>query len=132
MTPEALALGRHRLARARQSLRDADLLANTGAAEGAVNRYYYAAFHAARALLATRGLDASKHSGVIALFQQQFVKTGLIASDVARALPQAFEKRQNSDYADFSETTTEELERVRVHTHRFVDACGDWLASLAA
>ncbi len=130
MTPEAAALAKHRLARARELLRDADLLATRDARESAVNRYYYAAFHAARALLATSGLDASKHSGIIALFQRHFVKTGLISPDVARALSHTFEKRLNSDYADFAETTPEELERVKRDARRFVDVSADLLESL--
>lgn len=34
-----------------------------------VNRAYYAFFHAANALLSTKGLERSKHSGVIAAFR---------------------------------------------------------------
>lgn len=78
------------------------MLLEGGRSASAVNRFYYAAFHAARALLATRGLDSSRHAGVIALFQQHFVKTGDFPLDVARALPRAFEKRLNSDYEDFA------------------------------
>jgi uncharacterized protein (UPF0332 family) len=37
---------------------------------GAVNRFYYAAFTAIRALLAAKGLEAAKHSGVISLFNE--------------------------------------------------------------
>ena len=123
MTPEAAALARHRLARARAMLHDADLLTTNQSLESAVNRYYYAAFHAARALLATRALDSGKHSGVIALFQREFVKSGLVSSDVARALPRAFEKRQNSDYADFVEISAEEVERIKSAAHLFVSTC---------
>jgi uncharacterized protein (UPF0332 family) len=39
-------------------------------------RSYYAMFTAARALLATKHLDSSKHTGVVSLFNQHFVKTG--------------------------------------------------------
>jgi len=42
--PEAVALARHRFARAHAALREADLLAAEGAWAGAVNRYYYADF----------------------------------------------------------------------------------------
>ncbi|HVJ49982.1 HEPN domain-containing protein [Desulfitobacterium sp.] len=35
-----------------------------------INRYYYAAFHAVRALLALKELDSSKHSGVISYFNR--------------------------------------------------------------
>src|SRR3990172_675072 len=41
-----------------------------------VNRSYYAVFYAANALLATLGEARSKHSGVISLFRQRFIKTG--------------------------------------------------------
>ncbi len=102
MTPEVGALARHRLARARETFAEGQLLLATGALPGAVNRFYYAALYAARALLATREVDSSKHSGVIALFQQHFVRTGVVGADVARALPRAFEKRLTADYGDFA------------------------------
>lgn len=85
---------------------------NAKAFMGAVNRFYYAAFYAARALLALRELDSSRHSGVISLFQTQFVKPGLIATEKAKALPRAFEKRQKSDYGDFSTVTATEAQSI--------------------
>jgi len=39
----------------------------------AVNRAYYAIFYAANALLCSRRLERSKHSGVLAAFRQHFV-----------------------------------------------------------
>lgn len=125
-------LARHRLARARDALVEARTLFEAGRFGGAINRFYYAAFHAARALLATKRLDSARHSGVIALFQQHFVKTGVIGVDVARALPRAFEKRQNSDYEDFAEITAEEAGRVAVEVPVFVDDCAKALERLLA
>ena len=37
-----------------------------------INRAYYAIFYSANALLLTRGISRSKHSGVIAAFRQYF------------------------------------------------------------
>ena len=88
-----------------------------------MNRLYDAAFYAARALLATKALDSSRHSGVIALFQEHFVKTGLITTDAARALPRAFEKRQTSDYGDFSEPTRNEVLTLRDQVQALVASC---------
>ena len=88
-----------------------------------LNRLYYAAFYAARALLATKALDSSRHSGVIALFQEHFVKTGLITTDAARALPRAFEKRQTSDYGDFSEPTRDEVLSLCDQVQALVASC---------
>lgn len=123
MTREALALARHRLERATATLEDAHLLFGSGAWDGAVNRYYYAAFHAARALLATRGLDSAKHSGVIALFNQHFIKTGLLSPDMGRALVRSFEKRLTSDYSDFTRATDADAEEVKRDVTAFIAAC---------
>ena len=50
-----LDLALHRLSRAREALRDGDLLLKGGSLTGAMSRLYYAAFYAARAVLTTRG-----------------------------------------------------------------------------
>jgi len=50
VSPEADVLARHRMGRAEAACKEGDLLADQAACRGAVNRYYYAAFHAARAL----------------------------------------------------------------------------------
>jgi len=44
----------------------------------AVSRAYYAMFYATSALLASKGISRSKHSGVCSAFGEHFVKTGLI------------------------------------------------------
>jgi uncharacterized protein (UPF0332 family) len=108
---EIEALARHRLTRASEAVAEGEHLLAQGAFMGAVNRLYYGAFYAARALLAIRQTDSSRHSGVISLFQKHFVKTGLISTDRAKALPRSFEKRQKSDYGDFAAVTQEEAER---------------------
>ena len=97
---------------------------------GAVNRFYYAAFYAARALLAVRELDSSRHSGVISLFQKHFVKPGLVSADTAKALPRAFEKRQKSDYGDFSTVTPKEAKSIRDETKGFLEECEQLLNRL--
>lgn len=117
------ALAQHRIARAHAALHETDLLIEQQHFSGALNRAYYAAFYAARALLATRNLDSSRHSGVIALFQEHFVRTGLVPTDTARALPRAFEKRQTSDYGDFSEPSSDEVLALRRQVEVFVLAC---------
>jgi uncharacterized protein (UPF0332 family) len=127
--PEVMTLARHRLRRARETLHEGDLLRDANADVGAINRYYYAAFYAARALLATLQLDSAKHSGVIALFNRHFVKPRTVSPDIARVLVRAFEKRLQSDYADFARTEPEDLERFAIDVRAFVEACEDALTS---
>ena len=43
----------------------------------AVNRAYYAIFHALRAVTALDGFDSGKHSGVIAYFNRDYIKNGI-------------------------------------------------------
>jgi uncharacterized protein (UPF0332 family) len=128
VSPEASVLAQHRIERAVAACREGDLLTEQQAFRGAVNRYYYAAFHAARALLATHNVDSARHAGVIALFQQHFVKAGDFPADVARALPRSFEKRLSSDYSDFVEISADEVERVKADVHTFVHVCREFLA----
>ena len=130
MSPEANVIARHRIERAAAACREGDLLAEQHSYGGAANRYYYAAFHAARALLATRNVDSARHAGVIALFQQHFVKSGDFPADVARALPRSFEKRLSSDYSDFVDISAEEVGRVRTEVHASVDLCREFLSRL--
>ena len=65
---------------------------------GAVNRAYYAIFYAANALLVTKGLERSKHSGVIAAFRQHFVKTGIVPTEYSDFYGAAMEDRHTGDY----------------------------------
>lgn len=85
----------------------------------AVNRAYYAIFYAANALLASKGLERSKHSGVIAAFRQHFVKTGLMEPEFSDFYGQSMDERHNADYELEMlsyETASENLD----HAERFL------------
>ncbi|MCF6271497.1 MAG: HEPN domain-containing protein [Melioribacteraceae bacterium] len=57
---------------------DAKLLYENKRFNSAVNRIYYAIFNEVLALLLTKDLASSKHSGVKFLFYDNFIKTNLI------------------------------------------------------
>jgi uncharacterized protein (UPF0332 family) len=63
-----------------------------------VNRAYYAVFYAANAMLATEGLARSKHSGVISLFRQTFVKPGKMSQELSDIYGRIMDDRQLGDY----------------------------------
>jgi uncharacterized protein (UPF0332 family) len=130
--PALVALARHRMAQAGETLAEADQLLASQALRGAVNRLYYAAFYAARALLATRDMDAARHTGLITLFQQHFVKTDLVPAETGKVLARAFEKRQNSDYGDFATIDPADAQDPSTAVHAFVHACGELLQRLVA
>jgi uncharacterized protein (UPF0332 family) len=83
---------------AQQMLQVADHNLADGFYASAINRAYYAIFYAANALLATKELTRSKHSGVIAAFRQHFVKPGLIESEYSDIYGRVMDDRHKGDY----------------------------------
>lgn len=83
---------------ARRALEAAAVNLEQGFYEVAINRAYYAIFYAASALLWTRGISRSKHSGVIAAFRQHFVKPGLIETEYSDLYGDVMDARLDSDY----------------------------------
>jgi uncharacterized protein (UPF0332 family) len=67
----------------------------------AVNRVYYALFYEISALLKTKNLSSPKHSGIRALFNQHFVKTGIVEVEIGKFYSDMFVFRQKGDYEDF-------------------------------
>lgn len=93
----------YRRLKARKSLADAKLLFENKSLFSTVNRLYYALFYEVSALLLTKGLSSSKHSGTKALFHQHFVKTLKVSKEMGKFYSAMFEFRQKSDYDDFAE-----------------------------
>jgi uncharacterized protein (UPF0332 family) len=91
----------YRLQKSREHLKSADILLKSGMYGDSLSRSYYAIFTAARALLALEQLDSKKHSGIISLFNQHYVKTGIVDRAMGKELNKARLRRESSDYADF-------------------------------
>jgi uncharacterized protein (UPF0332 family) len=103
VTSEEQALIRYRLQRASESLDEAALLYEKSHLNAYVNRLYYACFYAVSALLLVEGRSSSKHSGVRALFNKEWVNRGRIAADYGRLYRRLYDSRQKGDYGDFVE-----------------------------
>ena len=86
------------LERADTNLQVARELLEKGYHDVSASRSYYAAFYAASALLLNKGIDTSKHSGVIALVHQHFVKSDKLSKEQGRNLNWLFELRSVGDY----------------------------------
>ena len=77
--------------------------------ETIANRLYYAAYNAISALLIANGNTAQTHSGVIHLFGQQFIKTGVFPAEMGRLYHKLFTMRQTGDYDDTYGITEEDV-----------------------
>lgn len=87
------------LDKARREIRSARMLLDDDDPDGAVNRAYYAMFHAATAALASHGEICSTHAGVISRFSALFVQSGKIPKELGRAINLAEKARPEVDYS---------------------------------
>ena len=94
-------LSDYRLERAKEDIQTAKINIDNGLYKGAVNRSYYAIFHAIRAVNVLDGFDASKHSSVIAHFNQYHVHTGDFEKGTYKIIDSAYRIREKCDYSDF-------------------------------
>ena len=76
-------LAGYRLARAREMLSASKGNLEIGEFKTSLNRSYYAVFHAMRSANALKGFDSSKHSGVIAFFTREYLKTEILDRKLA-------------------------------------------------
>lgn len=120
----------YRMGRAREALNDADAALREERFNEASNRIYYGMFYAASALLATRDLSSSRHSGVISLLNEHFVRPGTFQRQLAHQLAAAFDMRAESDYKDFAEPDPVRLQEMLEQARTFVEAVGKLIPSL--
>lgn len=99
---------RTHLERAGKALEAADTLCDAGLFDDAASRAYYAAFHAASAALASRGLTFRKHGAVIGAVHKWFVRTGEVEAETGKWLTWLFELRSVGDYGEMVHVNEEQ------------------------
>lgn len=105
------------LGKAERALAAARILLRENEAEGACNRAYYAMFDAAHAALWAAGARedgavVKTHSGLVAAFGEEVVKSGKIAPEQGRALARVLKTRLLADYSADSPDIDEATETV--------------------
>ena len=103
-------LSEYRLKMAKEKFKSAKLLLDSQQWKDSIGRSYYAIFTAARALLALDGQDFARHTGVISYFQKTYIKTKVFDVKYSRYISEAFQIRNNTDYADFYIVSREDAE----------------------
>lgn len=122
-------LSQYRFECCHEALEDARILYEAGRYKNALNRAYYSIFHAIRAVNALDGFDSSKHSGVIAHFNQNYVKKGIFTKEASKLIKIAAEKRENADYLDFFVASREEAEAQIKRAENFREWIAEFLKS---
>lgn len=83
----------------------------------------------ATAALAAKGISASSHRGVLRLFGEHLVKTGLLSRDLAKALSEAYDYRLLADYAVGTAITPADAQRLLQLAEHFIEQVSRYLSS---
>ncbi len=100
---DSQALLNYRLKQAEDTLNDAEkMIRNNLTPRSIINRAYYAMFYAILALFLNSKLEikTAKHSGVISIFDKEYILTGRIEKSYSKVLHRVFEMRLEGDYKD--------------------------------
>lgn len=101
MDERQLDLSKYRLQEAKDSLKVAERCLEDGFVKDAINRSYYAAFYAIKAVLALGTIDFKRHKDAVAYFNKEYVATEIFPRELGRKLGRLKQLREKSDYDDF-------------------------------
>ena len=118
LNEDLINLSKARISHAEDCLREAHLLLDGNEYKGTANRAYYAAFHSLRAVLILDDFDSKKHSGIIAKFRENYLKTEIFSKEISDYISSLFRVRTASDYDDFfivsKEDSISQLEKAEI------------------
>ena len=98
----------YRMQNAKDTLDTAKICREYKRYKDSINRCYYAAFYAIKAVLALEGKDFKRHKDAVGYFNQTYVATGKFSRDFGKRLGRLKRKREVSDYDDFYVASNEE------------------------
>lgn len=127
MDKEIQSLLKAHLHKAREKLDTAAILLKDKKFDDVVSRAYYAAFHAAQALLLTEGLTANTHQGLVNLFGLHFAKMGKVDKKYGKYLSNLKDDREDGDYEVYSAIDAEAAQIAVQKAKEFVEAMAQYL-----
>ena len=98
----------YRMENAKDTLDTAKICMEFKRYKDSINRCYYAAFYAIKAVLALEGKEFKRHKDAVGYFNQMSVATGKFSRECGKRLGRLKRKREVSDYDDFYVASNEE------------------------
>lgn len=115
------------LKKAQISLQAAQRDVDAGDPMSAMNRAYYACFHAATAILEREGIETKTHKGTHGKFYKHFVEDGPLESRYANTIQYLFSNRLEADYFRDDSFSIEDGREAVADAESFVQAVQDAL-----
>ena len=111
-------LSRYRIQEAKNSLKVAEHCLKEDLYKDSINRSYYAAFYAIKAVLALGPIDFKRHKDVVAYFNKEYVATNVFPRELGKRLGMLKQLREKSDYDDFYIASRDQAEG-QYHTAKY-------------
>lgn len=112
-------LCKYRISQSKDSLEVAEMALERGLFKDSINRSYYAAFYAVKAVLALEVVDFKRHKDVMAYFNKTYVATERFPRELGRKLGKLQQLREKSDYDDFY-LASREVAEIQVKSAKMV------------
>ncbi|HAH22998.1 MAG TPA: hypothetical protein DCL77_04420 [Prolixibacteraceae bacterium] len=122
-----LDLIQYRLAEAKDTQTDVELLISHDRLRAAVNRIYYGMFYSLLALGLKYEFETSKHSQLIGWFNKMFIREGLIDSRYGKIITKAFNRRTKGDYDSYVEFDLKTVKEMYEDMKDFTDMIGRFI-----
>ena len=105
-------------------LEQAEKIVELGYWDMVANRLYFAVFHAVSALLIKNGHKVGTHKGVVLLFGQHYIKTGIFSINEGRLYSQLQTMREKADYVCTFQTSQEEIVPMLEPARKMIEKIG--------
>ncbi len=120
-----------RLEKAEEDIETAKELLSLKRYRAVVNRAYYALFSITTAVLLTKKLERSKHSGVEAAFNHYFIRNNIIEVEYGKIFDYVRKKREECDYTAKISIDRETAEKIVKDSKKFIRRMKEYLRSIA-
>ena len=120
-----------RLEKAEEDIETAEELLSLKRYRAAVNRAYYALFSLTTAVLLTKKLERTKHSGVEAAFNQYFIKSKIIEVEYGKIFDFVRKKREECDYTAKTTIDRETAEKIVKDSKKFLRRIKMYIKNIA-
>lgn len=111
----------YRISRSKETIEEVEMSIKNGKLYNAVNRIYYSMFYIVSALAIQNNFLTSKHRQLLAWFNVNYVKTGIVPVELWKTYKHGYDNRLEGDYDDFKVFTLEEVQLNYQSMLKFVD-----------
>lgn len=120
-------LSGYRLSLAKQTLANAKMCLDNQFYRDCINRSYYVAFYAVKAVLAIENVDFKRHKDAVAYFNKTYVATEIFPKELGKRLGRMKMMREESDYSDFFIASEEDAVKQYNAAEYIVDSVEQYL-----